>query len=101
MAILVGMVIVQQCDTATSYGDATTAEAKKFKEKVVVNVKRVYFPLFIIFSLVANFIPSSQQMAMIYVIPKISNSTFAKTIPAKLEVLANKELDNLIKGSGK
>jgi len=75
--------------------------ANIFLEKWHRVTLKIILPVAISLMLAAAFLPSSAQMAMIYVIPKISNSTFAKTIPAKLEVLANKELDDLIKGSGK
>jgi len=75
--------------------------AKLFQEKCARIILKIILPVFILIAVVATFLPSSSDMSMIYIIPKISNSTFAKTIPSKLEVLANKELDALIKGSGK
>lgn len=42
------------------------------------------------------FLPTTNQMAMIYVIPKLSNSDFAQKMPGKLEKLMEKGVDKLI-----
>lgn len=63
--------------------------------------KYYLLPLVIITSTIGIFVPTTEQMAMIYVIPKLSNSEFITKIPAKLEKLANQELDNILKKNEK
>jgi hypothetical protein len=88
VSIILGIMSVITIDDS-DYNEPRKKWAKLFKCYVL--------PLFFITSLIGTFLPTTNQMAMIYVIPKLSNSDFMKKIPAKLELLANKEIDKLLK----
>lgn len=87
----------------TSYDEVDIKESENIVNKLRIednkNSKHLFYCafLFLLIAVVIVFIPSTNQMAMIYVIPKLSNSDFAKNIPGKLEKLAEKELDSLLK----
>jgi len=71
------------------------------RKRIAEIFKCYLLPIFFITSLIGVFLPNTNQMAMIYVIPKLSNSDFMKKMPSKLERLADKEVDNLLKNMEK
>ncbi len=87
-SIVLGIISLISIDDS-DYNDARKRWAKLFKCYLL--------PIFFVTSIIAVFLPSTNQMAMIYIIPKLSNSDFMNKIPAKLTVLADKEIDNLLK----
>lgn len=63
------------------------------------------FPLFVckymgilggILVCIATLLPNTNQMAILYVMPKIANSEFVKNLPPKLEKLIENGIENLI-----
>lgn len=71
------------------YDDTRQRFAKLFKCYLL--------PIFLVTSLIGVFLPTTNQMALLYVIPKLSNSDFMKKIPSKLTILVDKEIDSLLK----
>lgn len=85
--IILAILIIAHC--VADYDDN---EIKKNSEAITITSW-----IFVISALICILIPSPSYMAMMYVVPKISNSDFAKKIPPKLEQLINKKLDDWIK----
>lgn len=56
----------------------------------------LFLPFFIVSLLGVILLPSTKQMAMIYVIPKLANST-SEDIPEKLKKMAIKEFSLMMK----
>jgi hypothetical protein len=60
----------------------------------------LFVPLFVVSLIGVILLPSTKQMAMIYVIPKLVNST-SEDVPVKLKKMAIKEFSLIMKSSKK
>lgn len=77
-----------------TFDDVHNGEAIR---KVCKRIFKVFIPIFILFWLCCLLIPTSKEMAGIYLLPKIANNENVKAIPNKSMEIVNLKLDEWIK----
>lgn len=64
-------------------------------KKPVGRILMVVLPIFIISRIIVSLVPTTKQMAIIYVVPKVVNSEMVQEIPKKLLDLSKEWLEEL------
>jgi len=64
--------------------------------RITEQINKILIPIFAITFLLSIFLPTTKQMATIYILPKIANNEQVQQIPDKLLELGNKQLDEWI-----
>jgi hypothetical protein len=87
------------CIVLAIYADSVFTDERKDeieqKKKMFFSVLKWAFPLGAFFVIMAVLLPTTNQMAIIYVVPKIINNTQVQNIPGKLLTLTDEWIDKL------
>lgn len=67
-----------------------------YTDDIILWKKNVWIPIFtLVILFVGIFIPTSKEMALIYIAPKIVNSEFAKELPSDLRVIKDLGMEKI------
>jgi len=84
--------------TVLSVGGYLAAKADREDSAVTftISLMKVVIPIFIIGIIISLFLPTSKEMAAIYLLPKIANNENVKAVPNKSMEILNLKLDEWI-----
>lgn len=96
----IGHAVAREHDEQT--GDPPPADKVNSIDFKMKNLRKIglkmlcwFVPLFLIFTIAIGLVPTTKEMAVIYVVPKIMNNENAKKIPDKIFKLADEWLEKM------